>query len=132
MSLASTVNLAVGRQLVQPGHVRARFEQHLAGHDDLLALALQVPGQAQPVRQAQFVAARADCFAQVDLVHGRVGHGFVERKDAVARPVVLQGPRVIFMVGTHRVGRPTWALCAPPRRVLAALDRGGLPFQGRW
>jgi hypothetical protein len=70
--------VAVAGDLVHGADFGAGLQQHLSGQHHLLAGILEHLGHVQPVGQAQFMAARADGFAQVDDVHRRVADGFVE------------------------------------------------------
>jgi hypothetical protein len=79
----------------QPAHgleVAFRFEQGLGGEHDFLAGFAQVLRQADPVRGAQLLAARADRLAQVDAVdRGMLSRAGVELHDLGLGPEEQQG-----------------------------------------
>ena len=75
----------------QAFEVALAFEQGLAGEQDFFAGCGEVVGNGEPVGEAQFVAARADGFAEVDDVGVGVGDAVVPGEDGLFRPVVLDG-----------------------------------------
>ena len=75
----------------QAFEVALAFEQGLAGEQHFFAGCGEVVGDGEPVGKAQFVAARADGFAEVDDVHVGFGDVVVPGEDGLFRPVVLDG-----------------------------------------
>ena len=79
-------------QAAQRLEIAFRFKQSLGGDDDLFAGIGQVARQANPVGCAQLLAARADDFADVDDVEGRVFRHFgVELHNLGLGPEIEQG-----------------------------------------
>ena len=122
--------IAVAGDLVHGANLRTRLQQYLRRQHDFLASNPQALGDVEPIGQAQFMAAGADCFAQIDHIYGGRANSVVKIKSGFARPVVQQRTQRQFHGSEFLYFQGRWyapkVCCWPSATLSSPLIQAGL------